>query len=57
MNNYYMKPGEEEGLRKAEQLSDSLSIALKGKRTPPHDAVIRKQRDKAVKYFRRQKGK
>lgn len=54
---YYMKDGEEEGLRKAERLSDSLSIALKGKRMPPRDAVIRKQRDKAVKYFRKQKGK
>ena len=51
-----MKDGEEEGLKKAEQLSDSLNIALRGKRTPPHDAVIRKQRDKAVKYFRKQTG-
>ena len=46
-----MKDGEEEGLRKAERLPDSLSIALEGKRTPPRDAVIRKQRDKAEKII------
>lgn len=48
---YYLRPGEAEQLEIERRQAKKISAALTGKKTPPTSAVIRKLKDKAMRYY------
>ncbi len=48
---YYLKPGEKEEQEACEAQAKAIGEALAGKKKPPDEAIIEKQRERAVSYY------